>query len=208
MPEITGHRARRAPSLTGPSSSPSARAGRRAPTRWSGAVVVKDGRVIGEGITQPPGEAHAERVALGACEEDPAGATLYVSLEPCCHHGRTPPCTEAIVEAGIARVVIASDDPTPKASGRGPGILRDEGVEVELRGRRGRRGRAAAQPALPQARPHRPPARGLQVGDDARRQGGHRAPATRSGSRARPAAPAPTAGAPSPTRWPWASAPR
>jgi diaminohydroxyphosphoribosylaminopyrimidine deaminase / 5-amino-6-(5-phosphoribosylamino)uracil reductase len=95
-----------------------------------GAVVVKDGRVIGEGSTQPPGQAHAERMALADCEEDPSGATLYVSLEPCAHHGRTPPCTDAILEAGIARVVIASDDPTTKAAGRGPGILRDEGVEV------------------------------------------------------------------------------
>ena len=76
-----------------------------------GAVIVKDGRVIGEGATQPPGEAHAERMALLACAEDPAGATLYVSLEPCCHNGRTPPCTDAIIEAGIARVVIASEDP-------------------------------------------------------------------------------------------------
>jgi diaminohydroxyphosphoribosylaminopyrimidine deaminase/5-amino-6-(5-phosphoribosylamino)uracil reductase len=95
-----------------------------------GAVIVKAGRVIGEGVTQPPGEAHAERMALSACVEDPAGATLYVSLEPCAHHGRTPPCTEAIVEAGIARVVIASEDPTSKAAGRGPGILRDEGLDV------------------------------------------------------------------------------
>jgi diaminohydroxyphosphoribosylaminopyrimidine deaminase/5-amino-6-(5-phosphoribosylamino)uracil reductase len=95
-----------------------------------GAVIVKDGRVIGEGSTQPPGQAHAERMALAACEEDPTGATMYVSLEPCAHHGRTPPCTDAILEAGIARVVIASDDPTTKAAGRGPGILRDEGVEV------------------------------------------------------------------------------
>src|SRR5260370_9240113 len=71
-------------------------------------------------------------MALGACSEDPAGATLYVSLEPCAHHGRTPPCTDAIVEAGIRRVVIASDDPTEKASGRGLGILRDEGVEVVI----------------------------------------------------------------------------
>ena len=65
-------------------------------------------------------------------QEDPAGATLYVSLEPCAHEGRTPPCTEAILEAKIARVVVASDDPTPKANGRGLGILRDEGVEVEV----------------------------------------------------------------------------
>ena len=97
-----------------------------------GAVLVKDGRVIGEGITQPPGEEHAEVMAIGASETDPAGATLYVSLEPCCHHGRTPPCTDAIVAAGIKRVVIASDDPTPKAAGRGPGILRDEGVRVDF----------------------------------------------------------------------------
>jgi diaminohydroxyphosphoribosylaminopyrimidine deaminase / 5-amino-6-(5-phosphoribosylamino)uracil reductase len=106
--------------------------GQTSPNPIVGAVVVKHGRVIGEGITQPPGEAHAERMALDACEEDPAGATMYVSLEPCAHQGRTPPCTDAIVEAGIARVVIASDDPTPKAAGRGPGILRDEGVEVSF----------------------------------------------------------------------------
>jgi diaminohydroxyphosphoribosylaminopyrimidine deaminase / 5-amino-6-(5-phosphoribosylamino)uracil reductase len=104
--------------------------GQTSPNPMVGAVIVKDGRVIGEGSTQPPGEPHAERMALAACEEDPSGATMYVSLEPCAHHGRTPPCTEAILEAGIARVVIASDDPTAKAAGRGPGILRDEGVDV------------------------------------------------------------------------------
>jgi diaminohydroxyphosphoribosylaminopyrimidine deaminase/5-amino-6-(5-phosphoribosylamino)uracil reductase len=104
--------------------------GQTSPNPIVGAVLVKDDRVIGEGITQPPGEAHAERMALAHSREDPAGATLYVSLEPCGHHGRTPPCTDAILEAGIARVVIASDDPSSKASGRGPGILRDEGVEV------------------------------------------------------------------------------
>jgi diaminohydroxyphosphoribosylaminopyrimidine deaminase / 5-amino-6-(5-phosphoribosylamino)uracil reductase len=104
--------------------------GQTSPNPMVGAVVVKGGRVIGEGITQPPGQAHAERQALEQCSEDPAGATMYVSLEPCCHQGRTPPCTEAILEAAISRVVIASDDPTKKASGRGPGILRDEGVEV------------------------------------------------------------------------------
>ena len=106
--------------------------GQTSPNPLVGAVIVKSGRVIGEGITQPPGEAHAERMAIGDCAEDPAGATMYVSLEPCCHHGRTPPCTDAIVEAGIARVVIASDDPTPKAAGRGPGILRDEGLDVSF----------------------------------------------------------------------------
>ena len=97
-----------------------------------GAVVVKNGRPIGEGFHERAGQPHAERAALAACEEDPAGATLYVSLEPCAHEGRTPPCTEAIVDAKIARVVVASDDPTPKASGRGLGILRDEGVEVTV----------------------------------------------------------------------------
>jgi diaminohydroxyphosphoribosylaminopyrimidine deaminase / 5-amino-6-(5-phosphoribosylamino)uracil reductase len=103
------------------------------PNPLVGAVIVKNGRTIGEGFHHAAGSPHAEREALAACEEDPAGATMYVSLEPCCHHGRTPPCTEAIVRAGISRVVIASDDPTGKAHGRGLGILRDEGVEVEVR---------------------------------------------------------------------------
>ena len=105
--------------------------GLTSPNPLVGAVIVKADRVIGEGLHVRAGEAHAERAALAACEEDPAGATLYVSLEPCCHEGRTPPCTQAIAEAGIARVVVASDDPTPKASGRGLGILRDEGVAVQ-----------------------------------------------------------------------------
>src|SRR5881398_2283400 len=106
--------------------------GMTSPNPLVGAVIVKDGRVIGEGFHAAAGLPHAELVALGACSEDPAGATMYVSLEPCCHHGRTPPCTDAIVEAGIARVVVGSDDPTEHASGRGLGILRDEGVKVDL----------------------------------------------------------------------------
>jgi diaminohydroxyphosphoribosylaminopyrimidine deaminase/5-amino-6-(5-phosphoribosylamino)uracil reductase len=106
--------------------------GSTSPNPLVGAVVVKDGRTIGEGFHARAGEPHAERVALAACEQDPAGATLYVSLEPCCHEGRTPPCTDAIVAAGIGRVVVASDDPTGKAAGRGLGILRDEGVAVEV----------------------------------------------------------------------------
>lgn len=106
--------------------------GRTSPNPLVGAVVVKAGNVIGEGWHAALGEPHAERAALAACSEDPAAATLYVTLEPCCHHGRTPPCTDAIVEAGIGRVVVASDDPTDKAAGRGLGILRDEGVEVDL----------------------------------------------------------------------------
>jgi diaminohydroxyphosphoribosylaminopyrimidine deaminase/5-amino-6-(5-phosphoribosylamino)uracil reductase len=102
------------------------------PNPLVGAVVVKDGKVLGEGYHAAYGEAHAERAALAACAGDTRGATLYVSLEPCCHHGHTPPCTDAILEAGIRRVVVASDDPTEKASGRGLGILRDEGVEVAV----------------------------------------------------------------------------
>jgi diaminohydroxyphosphoribosylaminopyrimidine deaminase/5-amino-6-(5-phosphoribosylamino)uracil reductase len=91
--------------------------------------------MIGEGHHAELGGLHAEVAALEDCRErgsDPAGATMYVTLEPCAHHGRQPPCTDAIVAARIARVVIASDDPSEKASGRGPGVLRDEGVEVEL----------------------------------------------------------------------------
>ena len=106
--------------------------GHTSPNPLVGAVVVKGGREIGEGFHAGAGLPHAEREALGSCSEDPAGATLYVSLEPCAHEGRTPPCTEAIVEARIGRVVVASDDPTPKVSGRGLGVLRDEGVEVEM----------------------------------------------------------------------------
>ena len=131
--------------------------GQTSPNPMVGAVIVKDGRVIGEGTTQPPGQAHAERMALAACEEDPSGATMYVSLEPCAHHGRTPPCTEAILEAGISRVVIASDDPTTKAAGRGPGILRDEGVEVVwIDGEPAEKARLLNQPFRKHARTGRP----------------------------------------------------
>src|SRR3954451_17053728 len=106
--------------------------GRTSPNPLVGAVMVKNGRTIGEGFHHAAGQPHAEREALAACIEDPGGATMYVSLEPCAHHGRTPPCTEAIVTAGISRVVIASDDPSGKASGRGLGILRDEGIDVDV----------------------------------------------------------------------------
>lgn len=96
-----------------------------------GAVVARGEQVLGEGWHERYGGAHAEVNAIEACGmEDLADATLYVSLEPCCHQGHTPPCTDAIMQAGIGRVVIASDDPSEKASGRGLGILRDEGIEV------------------------------------------------------------------------------
>jgi diaminohydroxyphosphoribosylaminopyrimidine deaminase / 5-amino-6-(5-phosphoribosylamino)uracil reductase len=98
-----------------------------------GAVIARDGEVLGEGWHVEYGGAHAEVNAIEACgEADLSGATLYVSLEPCCHEGKTPPCTDAILRAGIKRVVVGSDDPTEKASGRGLGILRDEGVEIVI----------------------------------------------------------------------------
>jgi diaminohydroxyphosphoribosylaminopyrimidine deaminase/5-amino-6-(5-phosphoribosylamino)uracil reductase len=106
-------------------------AGAVKPNPVVGAVVASNGKVLGEGWHQRYGGAHAEVNAIEACGlADLSKATLYVSLEPCCHEGKTPPCTDAILQAGIRRVVVASDDPTEKASGRGLGILRDEGVEV------------------------------------------------------------------------------
>jgi diaminohydroxyphosphoribosylaminopyrimidine deaminase / 5-amino-6-(5-phosphoribosylamino)uracil reductase len=109
--------------------------GRVSPNPVVGAVVVRDGVVLGEGWHEQYGGPHAEVNAISACgDADLRGATLYVSLEPCCHEGHTPPCTEAILGAGLGRVVVASDDPTEKASGRGLGILRDEGVEVDVAG--------------------------------------------------------------------------
>jgi diaminohydroxyphosphoribosylaminopyrimidine deaminase/5-amino-6-(5-phosphoribosylamino)uracil reductase len=108
-------------------------AGAVRPNPVVGAVVARDGEVLGEGWHQEFGGAHAEVNAIEACGlADLETATLYVSLEPCCHEGKTPPCTDAILQAGIRRVVVASDDPTEKASGRGLGILRDEGVEVVI----------------------------------------------------------------------------
>lgn len=107
--------------------------GRVSPNPLVGAVIVRDGEVVGEGFHAELGGLHAERAAFADCRErgeDPAGATMYVTLEPCAHQGRQPPCVEAILEAGIGRVVIASEDPSEKAAGRGPGILRDGEVEV------------------------------------------------------------------------------
>lgn len=107
--------------------------GRVSPNPLVGAVIVRGGEVIGEGFHAELGGPHAERAALEDARgrgEDSAGATLYVTLEPCAHQGRQPPCADAVLEAGIARVVIASEDPSEKASGRGPGMLRDGGVEV------------------------------------------------------------------------------
>lgn len=96
-----------------------------------GAVLVKAGRSIGEGWHARCGGPHAEQAALAACEEDPAGATLYVSLEPCHREGRTPPCTEAILAAGIARVVYCLEDPSPAERGRSHRLLEAAGLAVE-----------------------------------------------------------------------------
>lgn len=101
-----------------------------APNPMVGAVIVKNGRIIGEGYHRKCGELHAERNAFASLTEDAGGAEMYVTLEPCCHYGRTPPCTEAIIEHEIARVYIGSRDPNPLVSGKGAAILREHGIEV------------------------------------------------------------------------------
>jgi diaminohydroxyphosphoribosylaminopyrimidine deaminase / 5-amino-6-(5-phosphoribosylamino)uracil reductase len=107
--------------------------GQVSPNPLVGAVVAAGDLVIGEGFHRALGSPHAEVEAIVAADgHDLTAATLYVSLEPCCHKGRTPPCTDAIRAAGIRRVVVASDDPSSHANGRGLGILRDEGIEVVL----------------------------------------------------------------------------
>lgn len=105
-------------------------AGWTSPNPMVGAVIVKDGEIIGQGYHAKCGDLHAERAALAACTGDPAGATLYVTLEPCCHHGRQPPCTDAILQAKIARVVVGSGDPNPLVAGKGLDLLRSHGVQV------------------------------------------------------------------------------
>jgi diaminohydroxyphosphoribosylaminopyrimidine deaminase / 5-amino-6-(5-phosphoribosylamino)uracil reductase len=132
--------------------------GRVSPNPLVGAVIARDGAVLGEGWHSAYGHAHAEIEALSAADgQDLGGATMYVSLEPCCHHGQTPPCTEAILRAGIGRVVVASDDPSDKAAGRGLGILRDEGVAVDVAdGELAERARLLNQPFRKHARTGRP----------------------------------------------------
>lgn len=100
------------------------------PNPLVGCVVVKDDRIISEGYHERYGEYHAERNALLRCTEDTEGAELYVTLEPCCHHGKTPPCTDIIIEKKIKKVYVGSDDPNPLVDGGGNAILRKNGIEV------------------------------------------------------------------------------
>ena len=104
------------------------------PNPLVGAVIVKENQIIGQGYHHKYGDLHAERDALRDCRErgnDPSGAQIFVTLEPCCHTGKQPPCVEAIVEAGIKKVVVGSRDPNPLVSGKGAAFLRERGVEVE-----------------------------------------------------------------------------
>lgn len=104
--------------------------GRAAPNPSVGSLVVKDGIILGRGWTGQGGRPHGETIALAAAGAAAEGATIYVTLEPCSHHGRTPPCSEAIVAAGIARLVYAIDDPNPLVAGRGAAYCRDRGLDV------------------------------------------------------------------------------
>ncbi|MCL1810236.1 MAG: bifunctional diaminohydroxyphosphoribosylaminopyrimidine deaminase/5-amino-6-(5-phosphoribosylamino)uracil reductase RibD [Clostridiales bacterium] len=100
------------------------------PNPMVGAVIVKDGEIIGRGYHEKYGEPHAERNALASCRSSTEGSTMYVTLEPCCHHGRTPPCTDAIIESGISKLVMGVRDPNPLVSGKGAEILRQRGIDV------------------------------------------------------------------------------
>ncbi len=103
-----------------------------APNPWVGAVVAHGDEIVGEGATSPPGGPHAEIHALRAAGARARGATLYTTLEPCSHHGRTPPCVDAVRDAGVARVVVALEDPDPNVAGRGIAVLRDAGITVDV----------------------------------------------------------------------------
>jgi diaminohydroxyphosphoribosylaminopyrimidine deaminase/5-amino-6-(5-phosphoribosylamino)uracil reductase len=128
-----------------------------APNPMVGCVIVLDGRVIAEGWHERPGSPHAERMALAAAV-DATGATVYVSLEPCAHHGRTPPCADALVDARVGRVVVAAGDPDPRTNGAGIARLRDAGIEAEIATgdieRRARLQNAAFRTLVLLGRPH------------------------------------------------------
>ena len=130
--------------------------GRTWPNPAVGAVVVKDGVVLGRGWTQPGGRPHAETEALKRAGRAARGATLYVTLEPCSHHGKTPPCVDAIIRAGIARVVSALDDCNPEVAGQGYARLRERGIAVEtgLGAEEARRAHAGHTRRMRDGRPH------------------------------------------------------
>src|SRR6202044_2239719 len=106
--------------------------GLAAPNPAVGAILVKDGAVVGRGATAPGGRPHAERIAVAEAGESARGATLYVTLEPCSHFGVSPPCVDAVVAAGVARVVSAMEDPNPLVGGQGHARLREAGIGVSI----------------------------------------------------------------------------
>lgn len=130
--------------------------GNAAPNPAVGAVIVKDGVIIGRGWTQPGGRPHAETEALRRAKRAAHGATLYVTLEPCSHDGKTPPCADAIIKAGIKRVVSALEDPNPEVAGQGYARLRDKGIAVDtgLFADEARRAHAGHIAKITQGRPH------------------------------------------------------
>ncbi len=109
-----------------------AKRGKTSPNPMVGAIIVKDGKIVGEGYHRRAGEAHAEVVALRQAGEQARGAAIYVTLEPCCHYGKTPPCTQAIIESGVTKVVAAIVDPNPKVAGRGIALLKSAGIETQV----------------------------------------------------------------------------
>ncbi|MEX2238874.1 MAG: bifunctional diaminohydroxyphosphoribosylaminopyrimidine deaminase/5-amino-6-(5-phosphoribosylamino)uracil reductase RibD [Dehalococcoidia bacterium] len=129
---------------------------RTSPNPWVGAVIVHDGEVVGEGATEPPGGRHAEVVALDAAGERARGAEIYVTLEPCSFQGRTAPCAEALVRAGVRQMHYAMTDPDPRVSGRGATMLREAGIEVEEGGDLAEAAQALLEPYSHQRRTGRP----------------------------------------------------
>ena len=106
--------------------------GKTSPNPMVGALVVKGGKILGKGYHRRYGGAHAEVIALRNTEGDMKGASMYVTLEPCCHHGLTPPCVDALIGAGMSRIVVGTPDPNPRVNGKGIKILRDHGIQVKV----------------------------------------------------------------------------
>lgn len=106
--------------------------GKTNPNPVVGAVLVKDGVIVGSGLHRKAGEPHAEVHAFNMAGEHAKGATLYVTLEPCSHYGKTPPCANLVKDSGVKRVVVAAQDPNPHVAGKGIGIIKEAGIEVEV----------------------------------------------------------------------------